>query len=357
MDQCVRCLFFDTIVSVRAAVGAERGPSSTKAALRLVAKGEKKPIKPALFTPLGVKDGRRKAKKIKTGYPNFDKLLDGGLVRGTVILLGGEPGAGKSTLVRQIVRHIGKESVPVANPATAPTSDSVAPTSASLGDGGPAGGGGSAVPAPVPTGRRIMRYATAEEQQDRIESALLRMELPLDKFEMANTDDIEAVLAAEPSPGLLFLVVDSLQKFAPNEIDAQIVVDLISKYTRKHNLITFVIVRLNKKGGTSGRTDIEYDGDCTMFIRNAAEDDDDPRRVVHVTKNRDGHAPFAIEAWMTSSGLVFEDPKAAPKRKGWRARIAKARSESQDVAASSHGAAGLDSSVDDQVDASVSGEE
>ena len=44
--------------------------------------------------------------RIKTGYSEIDRVFGGGIVEGSVVLLGGEPGIGKSTLLLQIVKEI-----------------------------------------------------------------------------------------------------------------------------------------------------------------------------------------------------------------------------------------------------------
>src|SRR6266568_134988 len=45
-------------------------------------------------------------KRLSTGMPGFDRVLGGGLVPGSVVLLGGEPGIGKSTLLLQAARCV-----------------------------------------------------------------------------------------------------------------------------------------------------------------------------------------------------------------------------------------------------------
>ena len=47
--------------------------------------------------------------RLKTGIAEYDRVLGGGLVAGSAVLLGGEPGIGKSTLLLQIAAHMGKE--------------------------------------------------------------------------------------------------------------------------------------------------------------------------------------------------------------------------------------------------------
>src|SRR5438105_4084448 len=47
--------------------------------------------------------------RLPTGLPGFDRVLGGGLVRGSVVLLGGEPGIGKSTLLLQAADAVARE--------------------------------------------------------------------------------------------------------------------------------------------------------------------------------------------------------------------------------------------------------
>ena len=48
-------------------------------------------------------------KERSTGVNEFDKVLGGGIVGGTVILLGGDPGIGKTTLLSQVLANISKD--------------------------------------------------------------------------------------------------------------------------------------------------------------------------------------------------------------------------------------------------------
>ena len=45
----------------------------------------------------------------KTGYGELDRVLGGGLVKGSLVLIGGEPGIGKSTLILQLADKIAKK--------------------------------------------------------------------------------------------------------------------------------------------------------------------------------------------------------------------------------------------------------
>src|SRR4051795_5386660 len=49
------------------------------------------------------------ADRLQTGIPELDRVLGGGLVPGSLILLGGEPGVGKSSLTAAMLAHLGRE--------------------------------------------------------------------------------------------------------------------------------------------------------------------------------------------------------------------------------------------------------
>ncbi len=49
------------------------------------------------------------AERISTGLAEFDRVLGGGIVKGSVVLIGGAPGAGKSTILLQAVAHIARQ--------------------------------------------------------------------------------------------------------------------------------------------------------------------------------------------------------------------------------------------------------
>ncbi|MBQ4268535.1 MAG: AAA family ATPase, partial [Clostridia bacterium] len=63
---------------------------------------------PTRALPLS-KIGYEKFSRVKSGIAEFDTVLGGGIVRGSLVLLGGDPGIGKSTLLTQVSAHLAKE--------------------------------------------------------------------------------------------------------------------------------------------------------------------------------------------------------------------------------------------------------
>ncbi len=83
--RCINCKEWNSIIE------EEKNSVSKKIII-------KKSKKSKLFTEIKIQEISR----IKTGFNEFDRVLGGGLVHGSIILLGGEPGIGKSTLVLQV---------------------------------------------------------------------------------------------------------------------------------------------------------------------------------------------------------------------------------------------------------------
>jgi ABC-type dipeptide/oligopeptide/nickel transport system ATPase subunit len=211
--------------------------------------------------------------RVKTGWPLFDETMGGGLIRGFIYLLGGDPGAGKSTLCLQISHAIQAKT----------------------------------------------RYVTAEEHADKIATRAHRIKISTRNIQVVRTKDIESALNVRRVPEML--VLDSLQKFAidghrgtntPSEV-----MDLIEAFTRETNCITVVLSRVNKSGRIAGKNDLDHDSDATIQLstpgRNARhKDPKDPKRYFHVHKNREGDSPLLIECTMTKQGISFM-PKAVPE--------------------------------------------
>ncbi len=81
----------------------EIAPSAPKGRTRITAAGHASPI-----TEVSAVDERR----LLTGIAEFDRVLGGGVVAGSVTLIGGDPGIGKSTLMMQICKQLTKQEAP-----------------------------------------------------------------------------------------------------------------------------------------------------------------------------------------------------------------------------------------------------
>lgn len=68
-------------------------------------------IKPAALIDLNKLESTKNEHRLQTGVEEIDRVFGGGLVDGSFILIGGEPGIGKSTIVAQIANAIGQKNL------------------------------------------------------------------------------------------------------------------------------------------------------------------------------------------------------------------------------------------------------
>lgn len=226
--------------------------------------------------------------RVPTGVEGFDKTNGGGLVPGLVTLLGGQPSAGKTTLLVEVLDGVAK-------------------------------GKGSAL------------YATSEESVEGIVSIGKRLELENDDVEvLGNQTDIEAVLEHARRTKPFCLVADSLQKFrsqmaggaAGSIAQAKAVVDAIRGYCRETKRCAIIVNQLDKAGEFKGSTDAQHDVDVVLalgFVRrddgDAPDEDelddknDEQVRILYCEKHRRGPGPRTYW-YMTRSGMF----KCVPPR-------------------------------------------
>jgi DNA repair protein RadA/Sms len=222
--------------------------------------------------------------RLTTGIGEFDRVLGGGIVPGSLVLLGGEPGIGKSTLLLQ---------------ATANFASTVGP----------------------------VLYASGEESEHQIKSRGDRLgvgDAPL--FLLAETC-IERILEEVGRVKPRLLVVDSVQtvfslKFqsAPGSIGQVREAATQFLFTAKgHDLPTFLVGHVTKDGNIAGPKALEHVVDTVLYFEGERHHS---HRVVRAVKNRFGAISELGVFEMTGAGLkpvpnpsalfLAERPQATP---------------------------------------------
>jgi DNA repair protein RadA/Sms len=206
-----------------------------------------------------------KADRIPSGIGEFDRVLGGGIVPGSLVLLGGEPGIGKSTLLLQaaanFARHVG-----------------------------------------------TVLYASGEESEHQIKSRGERLgvgDAPL--YLLAETC-IESILEEIGRIRPQLLVVDSIQtvfslKFqsAPGSIGQVREAATQFLFTAKgHNIPTFLVGHVTKEGSLAGPKALEHVVDTVLYFEGERHHS---HRVVRAVKNRFGAISELGVFEMTGSGL------------------------------------------------------
>ncbi|MEE8320673.1 MAG: DNA repair protein RadA [Gammaproteobacteria bacterium] len=201
-----------------------------------------------------------------TGLSELDRVIGGGLVRGSVILIGGDPGIGKSTLLLQTLSSLQRNN-----------------TLNTL-------------------------YVTGEESAQQVGLRAQRLGLPLEEIRILTENSLEQILSAANKEQPQVVVIDSIQtvyteylQSAPGavgqvrECAAQLV-----RYAKQTNTAVFLVGHVTKEGSLAGPRVLEHMVDTVLYF----EGDSSSRyRIVRAVKNRYGAVNELGIFAMTDKGL------------------------------------------------------
>jgi len=206
-----------------------------------------------------------------TDLQELDRVLGGGLVPGSLILLGGEPGIGKSTLVAQIATAVQKQSHPA----------------------GETGG---------------VIYVSGEESASQIKSRFDRLGIRLDKIKFLSETNAEKIIATinQLKPDLA--IIDSIQTIYSaavagesggiNQIRGSTTSFL--EAAKKNNTTIILIGHITKDGQLAGPKTLEHIVDTVLYLE--AETNHD-YRILRAAKNRFGSTNEIGIFTMTAQGF------------------------------------------------------
>ena len=214
--------------------------------------------------------------RLITGIAEFDRVLGGGASRHSAILIGGEPGIGKSTLLIQAAASVAQKNTSQA-------------------------------------AQRIL-YVSGEESAAQIKERAARLKLKSGAIEVLCTMRLEDILDALDSLNPLFVIIDSIQtvysaeaglipgtvnqlKYSANE--------LIS-WVKERESVLVMTAHVTKDGNIAGPKTLEHMVDTVIsFERNA-----DDVRFLHAQKNRFGSVDELGIFLMTEKGLESAEAPA-----------------------------------------------
>ena len=206
-----------------------------------------------------------------TGIGEFDRVLGGGMVEGSLILIGGEPGIGKSTLVLQSMGHLAK------------------------------------------LGKNVL-YVSGEESGSQIKLRAERLDALSDNLLICSEICIEGIIKWIDKVKPEVLVLDSVQTFytedlqsAPGSIgQVREVAFKIFQEIKHRNLPTLLIGHINKDGAIAGPKSLEHIVDTVVYFEG---EQGHAYRALRAIKNRFGPTPEIGVFQMAPTGLVpVENP-------------------------------------------------
>lgn len=261
----------------------------------------------------------QKIDRIKTGFSEFDRVLGGGVVRGSVVLISGDPGIGKSTLLLQVAMQIASGPVRSFLPVSARSKqkpDRNHKTNYELrAVGSPS--------TPATQSRRkhesnvsnqlsnVVLYVTGEEsaQQVKIRAERLVGRVPGNIYILPETDmDIVLGVCQKLSPSLL--IIDSIQTLSSDKLAGSAgsigqlreCSQILQRYAKKSNVPVFIVGHVTKEGSLAGPKVLEHLVDAVL---NLEGDDMHAFRLLRSSKNRFG-STFEVGVFEMQDGGMAE---------------------------------------------------
>ncbi|MED6311341.1 MAG: DNA repair protein RadA, partial [Pseudomonadota bacterium] len=253
MGRCDACGEWNSVIEEVSSSAPIGGKASSGA-------GRGRPIAMSSLADTGEQVPRR-----KTGIQEFDRVTGGGLVRGSAILIGGDPGIGKSTLLLQVTARLAK-------------------------------------------GMRCA-YITGEEAVDQVQMRARRLGVEQASVSVAaatNLSDILATLDAPDGPDLV--VIDSIQTMYINALDsapgtvAQVRASAqeLIRLAKKRGFVLLIVGHVTKEGAIAGPRVLEHMVDTVLYFEGERGHQ---FRILRAVKNRFGATDEIGVFEMTDRGL------------------------------------------------------
>ncbi|MDB6097008.1 MAG: repair protein RadA [Francisellaceae bacterium] len=202
--------------------------------------------------------------RVTTGQPELDRVLGGGLVMGSVILIGGDPGIGKSTVLLQTLSELSAHNTAL--------------------------------------------YVTGEESLHQVKLRAQRLEVPSQNLCLLTETNVERIIQLAQIEKPQVMVIDSIQTMhtellqsAPGGVSqvresaAQLV-----RFAKQSGTALFLVGHVTKEGTLAGPRVLEHMVDTVLYF----EGDKDSRfRIIRAVKNRFGAVNELGVFAMTEKGL------------------------------------------------------
>lgn len=209
--------------------------------------------------------GEAQQNRISSGFPEVDRILGGGFLMNSILLLGGIPGIGKSTLLLQIAGKLSSS--------------------------------------------KKTLVISGEESGLQVADRAKRLGLSLENIQFLSTNDLDLALQQLHSEKPEFVIVDSVQTLASNSLESSAgtvsqireVTQKLMEFAKSTSSIVVLVGHVTKEGTLAGPKLLEHMVDAVFYFENLNEG---ALRILRTQKNRFGSANESAVFEMNEEGLV-----------------------------------------------------
>jgi DNA repair protein RadA/Sms len=200
--------------------------------------------------------------RISTNIEEADRVFGGGIIPGSFLLLGGDPGIGKSTLMLRIASNI-KNSI----------------------------------------------YVSGEESAQQIKSRAQRMDIDLEKINILIDTDIDQIISKIAAQKPKIVIIDSIQTMYDNNfpstsgslVQVRECALKLGQFAKENNIAIIIVGHVTKDGNVAGPRTLEHAVDAMLYLEGERHQQN---RILRGVKNRFGSTDEIGVFEMINSGLV-----------------------------------------------------
>ena len=261
--QCGTCGAWNTLKEFKLSASKKATPSAATKGYSGAVEGQVKSISEVNLAEVP---------RVSSMMSELDRVLGGGIVPGSVVLIGGDPGVGKSSILLQVMCELSTQ--------------------------------------------HNVLYVTGEESLQQVALRAKRMQLPDEKLRLLTETDVELIVASAQNEAPKVMVVDSIQTMQLAEISgaaggvSQVreTAAFLTRYAKQNNVTIFLVGHVTKSGEVAGPRVLEHIVDTVVFLEGQS---DSRFRTLRAIKNRFGAVNELGVFAMTEKGMKqIKNPSA-----------------------------------------------